>query len=227
MDWTSAFNKIEEVKTSTPVESNNSTINIVSDSNPPVTKPQEETNLNPTGVEENLIEIEVNEEKELNSPDIVLSKEEVVEKTKELTTKPVDQKKAELDFYKHYAIMMDASINQLVLKYGEDTEGLLDELEVRILQYQKDQAVFRVYEQHTRLRRSLVINEKLNKDKEKRRKKDLEYVQFVPGEGLVKAKKVVKKVVKKTSKNIDTKEGMIEHLIAQGLSREQAIKLLS
>jgi len=119
---------------------------------------------------------------------------------------------------------MDTTINEIILKHGNDTNAILNELEARILQFQKDQKVFRIYEQHTRLRRADLISSRRAQDIEKRRKTDLNYVPSVPnGEVAVKARKTAKKA---STAGKSAKDKLIADLVSKGLSEDAARKLV-
>lgn len=199
-----------------------------------VTKEQKvtsvETNNNTTDYELD------NKDEDDNPTDVALS-----EVTKEITTdegllaqashpsapsidinlRPVDEKMAALNFYKFYASHIDTTVNEIILKYGTNTDKILDELEARILQFQKDQEHFKVYEQHTRTRRAMFIKERAAQDIEKRRKRDLTYKPFVPG-----GSDSVKVAKKSASGGKDKTERLILDLIKQGMSRKQAEDML-
>lgn len=187
---------------------------------------------NPTGlvsiVEETTEEVEI-DEVSIERPivDNVTKetiKEVITEQHAKLQLKPVDAKKAELEFYKFYAKGTDTFVNEVILKHGADTSAILDELEVYILNLQKQQAIARIQEQHTRLRRSLVIQGRRSQNLEKKRKSDLNYVPLVDGdEAKAKAKKAVKKTV---SSGLSGKAKLVADLMAKGLSEAQAKALV-
>lgn len=167
----------------------------------------EQTEIDDETIEENIVRISPQQSKE---------------QLEKLTQKPVNAKQAELDFYKFYAATADGVINKVIETYGSDTEKILNELERMILQHQRDISMIKVYEQHTRLRRAVLIKERSAQKIEKQRSTDLNYVPMLDGE-----QKVTKKVRKQTvTKGLNQRDRLIADLVAKGLTKEQALKLI-
>lgn len=164
--------------------------------------------------------VSVNEVNEVNENPSENLPQSVPSNATELAQKPVDAKKSELEAYKYFANQLLPSLDEIINKHGNDTEAILDEFEARIVQFQKDQFVFRTWEFTVRSRRAILIKERNSTELEKKRKKDLTYVPFVPGVSSVLAKKVVKASGK------SKKDKLIDDLVAKGLSRDEAVKLI-
>lgn len=214
----SIFNKNKTTSVASQVEvsaATNDISNSATDNNIPSLNPSTEVVLTESEQEE-IVDTEVTSTNPISIP-----LPEIQAKKAEYQLKPVDQKKAQLDFYKHYAYQMDSSINEIIIKHGTNTEAILDELECRILQYQRDQKVFRTYEEHTRLRRAILIKERQAEKVVEKRKSDLNYV---PSVGNMNEMKKARKAIVKSGLN--QKEKLIRDLVAKGLSEEQAKRML-